>query len=325
MTELLSVVAPAYNEEACIQTFHDRLTEVCSKLDGYDYELLVVNDGSKDKTEELLHEMCRKDPHMSMVSLSRNYGHETAVAAGMDYARGDVIVLMDADLQDTPELIPQMIAKYEEGYDVVNAKRSSRVGETWMKKWTAKKFYQVFAKASGKIHMEENVGNYRLVSRRACDAFCQLKETHRFARGLFAWVGFPTATIEFQRDPRAAGKTKYNYKSMINLAIEGLTSFTTAPLRWATYAGIVAILFAIIYIIYVLVLFFTHNPSLQPGWSSMVIIILLFGSLQLIFLGVIGEYLGRIFDESKHRPLYFIKEYTTKMERRDQKNDEHTR
>jgi len=317
--KLISVVAPAYNEETCLQQFHDRLTEVCRSLSGYDYELLVVNDGSTDRTEEILHDLCRTDEHMSMVSLSRNYGHETAVAAGMDYARGDIIVLMDADLQDTPELIPQMLKKYEEGYDIVNARRSSRAGETWMKKWTAKKFYHVFAKASGKVHMPENVGNYRLVSRRAADAFCKLRETHRFARGLFSWVGYPTTEVEFERDPRAAGKTKYNYKSMVNLAIEGLTSFTTAPLRWATYAGLIAICFAIIYIIYVLVMVCTHDPHLQPGWSSMVIIMLLFGSLQLIFLGVIGEYLGRIFDETKGRPLYFIKEYTTKMERRDTK------
>jgi len=317
MTSLLSIVAPAYNEAACIVAFHDRLTEVCRGINGFDYEILIINDGSSDQTEELLHQLCRQDPHMAMVSLSRNYGHEIAVAAGMDYARGDAIVLMDADLQDPPELIPQMIAKYQEGYDVVNARRSSRAGETWMKKWTAKEFYKVFARSSGRVHMEENVGNFRLVSRRARDAFCRLRESHRFARGLFSWVGFPTAEVVFERDARLAGKTKYNYRSMISLAVEGLTSFTTAPLHWATYTGLAAVAFAVIYTIYVLVMFFTHDPHLQPGWSSMVIIILIFGSCELLSLGIIGEYLGRIFDESKHRPLYFIKEYTVHMERRD--------
>lgn len=311
--KLLSIVAPAYNEEESIELFYQKLTDICSNLENYDYEILIVNDGSKDKTEEIIHRLMTNDIHLSYVSLSRNFGHEIAVTAGLDYAKGDIIILMDADLQDTPEIIPQMIEKYEEGYDIVNAKRKSRDGETFLKKFTAKLFYKIFSASSGKVKMPENVGNYRLVSRRAVDSFKELRETHRFARGLFCWVGFPTTEIEFARDSRIAGKTKYNYQTMINYAIEGLTSFTVAPLRWATYAGMLAILFAIIYTIYVLYMFFTNNPNLERGWASMVIIMLFFGSMQLIFLGIIGEYLGRIFNETKNRPLYFIKEYTTKV------------
>ncbi len=309
MKPIISVVAPAYNEELVVNQFYDRISSILNKIEDYDYEILIVNDGSKDKTPEMVKALCEKDKHLSFVSLSRNYGHEIAVAAGMDHAIGDVVVLMDIDLQDTPELIPAMLKKYEEGFDVVNAKRKSRDGETFMKKFTAKMFYKVFSASSGKVKMPENVGNYRLVSRRAVEAFKKLRETHRFARGLFCWVGFPTTEIEFEREARVAGKTKYNYKTMINYAIEGLTSFTTAPLRWATYAGIFTAVIAVLYLIYVLVMAFTHNPSLQPGWASMMCVMLFFGSLQLIFLGVIGEYLGRIFNETKQRPLYFIQEY----------------
>lgn len=314
--QLLSIVAPAYNEEESIELFYTTLTEICAGIENYDYEILLVNDGSKDRTEEIIHRLVQNDDHVSYVSLSRNFGHEIAVTAGLDYAKGDIVILMDADLQDTPTIIPQMIAKYEEGYDVVNAKRKSREGETFLKEFTAKAFYKVFSASSGKVKMPENVGNYRLISRRAVDSFKELRETHRFARGLFSWVGFPTTEIEFDRDPRVAGTTKYNYKTMINYAIEGLTSFSVAPLRWATYAGMVAIFFAVCYTIYVLWMVATNNPGLERGWASMVIIMLFFGSLQLIFLGIIGEYLGRIFNETKQRPLYFIKEYTSKTNKK---------
>lgn len=311
MKQLISVVAPAYNEEEVVEKFHEKITSILVKLTNYDYEICIVNDGSKDRTVEICHELMKLDKHISFVSLSRNYGHEIAVAAGMDHAKGDVVILMDIDLQDTPDIIPQMIEQYEAGYDIVNAKRKSRNGETWLKKFTAEMFYKVFSASSGKVKMPRNVGNYRLISRRAVDAFNKLRETHRFARGLFCWVGFPTTEIEFEREARVAGKTKYNYKTMINYAIEGLTSFTTAPLRWATYIGVVTAFLALIYMLYVFYMAITGNPSLQKGWSSMMIIMLLFGSMQMIFLGIIGEYLGRIFNETKNRPLYFIQEYTT--------------
>ena len=305
MKPLISVVAPAYNEEEVVEKFYIKITEVLAQLSNYNYEICIVNDGSKDKTVNICHDLLKRDDHISFVSLSRNYGHEIAVAAGLDHAKGDVVILMDIDLQDTPDIIPQMISKYEEGYDVVNAKRKSRDGETWLKKFTAEMFYRVFSASSGKVKMPRNVGNYRLISRRAVEAFKELR--------LFCWVGFPTAEIEFEREARIAGKTKYNYKTMINYAIEGLTSFTTAPLRWATYIGVITAALAVIYMIYVFYMAITGNPSLQKGWSSMMLIMLLFGSLQMIFLGIIGEYLGRIFDETKNRPLYFVQEYTTKM------------
>lgn len=313
MKSLISIVAPAYNEEDVIEKFYLRITKILSALNEYNYEICIVNDGSEDNTVKICHRLLDNDPHISFLSLSRNFGHEIAVAAGLDYAKGDIIILMDIDLQDPPEIIPQMIGKYEEGYDIVNAKRKSREGETWLKKFTAEMFYKVFSASSGKVRMPRNVGNFRLISRRAVNAFKELRETHRFARGLFCWVGFPTIEIEFEREARAAGKTKYNYKTMINYAIEGLTSFTTAPLRWAAYIGIITAIFAILYMIYVFWMAITKDPNLQKGWSSMMIVLLFFGSLQMIFLGIIGEYLGRIFDETKNRPLYYIEEYTTKI------------
>ena len=313
MKSLISIVAPAYNEEDVIEKFYLRITKILSALSEYNYEICIVNDGSEDNTVKICHRLLDNDPHISFLSLSRNFGHEIAVAAGLDYAKGDIIILMDIDLQDPPEIIPQMIDKYEEGYDIVNAKRKSREGETWLKKFTAETFYKVFSASSGKVRMPKNVGNFRLISRRAVNAFKELRETHRFARGLFCWVGFPTIEIEFEREARAAGKTKYNYKTMINYAIEGLTSFTTAPLRWAAYIGIITAIFAILYMIYVFWMAITKDPNLQKGWSSMMIVLLFFGSLQMIFLGIIGEYLGRIFDETKNRPLYYIEEYTTKI------------
>lgn len=313
MKSLISIVAPAYNEEDVIEKFYLRITKILSALSEYNYEICIVNDGSEDNTVKICHRLLDNDPHISFLSLSRNFGHEIAVAAGLDYAKGDIIILMDIDLQDPPEIIPQMIDKYEEGYDIVNAKRKSREGETWLKKFTAEMFYKVFSASSGKVRMPKNVGNFRLISRRAVNAFKELRETHRFAQGLFCWVGFPTIEIEFEREARAAGKTKYNYKTMINYAIEGLTSFTTAPLRWAAYIGIITAIFAILYMIYVFWMAITKDPNLQKGWSSMMIVLLFFGSLQMIFLGIIGEYLGRIFDETKNRPLYYIEEYTTKI------------
>ncbi|WP_195396761.1 glycosyltransferase [Holdemania sp. 1001302B_160321_E10] len=313
MKSLISIVAPAYNEEDVIEKFYLRITKILSALSEYNYEICIVNDGSEDNTVKICHRLLDNDPHISFLSLSRNFGHEIAVAAGLDYAKGDIIILMDIDLQDPPEIIPQMIDKYEEGYDIVNAKRKSREGETWLKKFTAEMFYKVFSASSGKVRMPKNVGNFRLISRRVVNAFKELRETHRFARGLFCWVGFPTIEIEFEREARAAGKTKYNYKTMINYAIEGLTSFTTAPLRWAAYIGIITAIFAILYMIYVFWMAITKDPNLQKGWSSMMIVLLFFGSLQMIFLGIIGEYLGRIFDETKNRPLYYIEEYTTKI------------
>lgn len=265
MKSLISIVAPAYNEEDVIEKFYLRITKILSALSEYNYEICIVNDGSEDNTVKICHRLLDNDPHISFLSLSRNFGHEIAVAAGLDYAKGDIIILMDIDLQDPPEIIPQMIDKYEEGYDIVNAKRKSREGETWLKKFTAEMFYKVFSASSGKVRMPKNVGNFRLISRRVVNAFKELRETHRFARGLFCWVGFPTIEIEFEREARAAGKTKYNYKTMINYAIEGLTSFTTAPLRWAAYIGIITAIFAILYMIYVFWMAITKDPNLTKG------------------------------------------------------------
>lgn len=312
---LVTVVAPAYNEEEVVNEFYSEMTKILSDLDNYNYEILIVNDGSKDKTEPMIKEICAKDKKVSFVNLSRNYGHEIAVAAGLKYAKGDIVILMDIDLQDTPAIIPDMIKKYEEGYDIVNAKRKSRDGETFMKKLTAKYFYKILHSMSGKVKVPRDVGNYRLASRRAVDAFNELAETHRFARGLFTWIGYPTTEIEFERDPRLAGETKYNYRTMINYAIEGITSFSTAPLRLATYFGMFVSLAAFVYLIVIVATKAVGNNTYVSGWASMMAVILFLGGIQLLSLGIIGEYVGRIFNETKNRPLYFVENYISSEEK----------
>ena len=303
----ITVLIPAYNEEEVLSQLYDRLTFVTNQLGGYNFEFLFVNDGSKDNTLSIIKELRRSDYRVSYVDLSRNFGKETAMIAGLDHAMGDAVVIIDADLQDPPELIPEMIRYWEEGYDDVYAKRSSRSGETWLKKWTSAKFYKMLKRTTN-IPIQEDTGDFRLLDRRCVEALKQLRESQRYTKGMFSWIGYNKKEILFERDPRAAGETKWNYFKLIDLAIEGISSFTTFPLRLSSLFGVIVSLFAFLYMIWIIAKTLLFGESVS-GYPSLMTIILFLGGIQLLSLGVIGEYLGRIFNETKKRPLYFVDEY----------------
>jgi glycosyltransferase involved in cell wall biosynthesis len=305
-TRLLSVVIPAYNEEEVLPAFHNRLAAVLDSLD-MDGEILYVNDGSTDGTLETLGDLKKNDIRISIVDLSRNFGKEIALTAGLDHARGDAVVVIDADLQDPPELITELIKYWREGYDVVYATRIRRDGETLLKKATAYGFYRLIQKVS-RVKIPEDTGDFRLLSRRAVEGLTKMREQHRFMKGLYAWIGFPQKAVRYRRDPRYAGQTKFNYWRLWNFALEGITSFTIAPLKAATYVGLISALGAFVYggaLIIGTLLY--GNPI--AGYPSIMVTILFLGGIQLITLGVMGEYLGRMFDESKGRPLYLVNQY----------------
>jgi glycosyltransferase involved in cell wall biosynthesis len=305
--QLLSIVVPAYNEEAVLREFHKRLSGVIDSID-LDAEFVFVNDGSQDNTLSLMRELRDHDSRVAIVDLSRNFGKEIALTAGLDHAHGDAIVVIDADLQDPPELIPEMIKEWRNGHDVVYAQRIVRDGESALKKLTAYLFYRILQRSTGRINVPIDTGDFRLLTRRALDSLLKLREQHRFMKGLFAWIGFSQKAIHYRRDPRYAGGTKYNYWVMWNLAIEGITSFTTSPLRAASYLGLLTASGALIYgFIMIIKTLLYGNPV--PGYPSLMVVVLFLGGIQLIAIGVIGEYLGRIFNESKARPLYFVQEY----------------
>jgi glycosyltransferase involved in cell wall biosynthesis len=302
----LSVVVPAYNEEEVLSEFHRRMADVATKIDG-SLELVFVNDGSTDRTLEILQELRSSDTRISIVDLSRNFGKEIAMTAGLDHARGDAVVVIDADLQDPPELIPEMIQHWQEGYDVVYAKRTSRAGESALKKATAFLYYRTIGKLSP-VHIPADTGDFRLLSRRAVDALAGLREQHRFMKGLFSWIGYPQKAVLYERHARHDGYTKWNFRGLWNFALEGITSFSILPLKMATYVGVItasgAFLFGLFLIVQTLLF---GNPV--AGYPSLMVVILFLGGIQLIALGIIGEYLGRMFDETKGRPLYLIKGY----------------
>lgn len=303
----LSIIIPMYNEEESLPYLYERLVGLGKKIPNYELEFLFINDGSKDSSLEIVKGYRETDPRVCYVNLSRNFGKEVAMGAAFDYVTGDVAAIIDADLQDPPELIVDMLKYYEEGYDDVYAKRRSRKGETWLKKFTSKKFYQVLQSVS-KVPIQTDTGDFRLLSRRAIEALRAFPEKQRYTKGMFSLVGFKKKAIEFDRDPRVAGETKWNYLKLIDLAIEGITSFTTAPLRLATIVGVLIAFLSFIYMIYIVVRTLVLGIDV-PGYSSIICVMLMMGGIQLIFLGIIGEYLGRIFTEVKNRPLYFIDEY----------------
>jgi polyisoprenyl-phosphate glycosyltransferase len=305
-TSLLSVVVPAYNEEEVLPVFHERLTGVLDSLD-IDGEIVYVNDGSSDKTIEVLQSIQARDQRVAIVDLSRNFGKEIALTAGLDNAKGDAVVVIDADLQDPPELILELVKYWREGYDVAYAKRTRRDGESVFKKATAYGFYRIIQSVS-RIKIPEDTGDFRLLSRRAVDALKQLREQHRFMKGLFAWIGYPQKAVPYRRDPRHSGETKWNYWRLWNFALEGITSFTTAPLKVATYLGLLAAFGAFVFGVGLIIDTLIHgNPV--AGYPSLMVTMLFLGGVQLITLGIIGEYLGRMFDEAKGRPLYLLNQY----------------
>jgi glycosyltransferase involved in cell wall biosynthesis len=290
-----------------LQQLYDRLNTVVNNIPFYNFEILFVNDGSKDDTLHQIKLLREKDERISYVNLSRNFGKEIAMIAGLDYATGDAVIIIDADLQDPPELIPEMIRYWEKGYDDVYAKRRSRSGESWLKKWTSSTFYKVLQKVT-RIPIQKNTGDFRLLDRRCVEALKQLRETQRYTKGMFSWIGYNKKEILFDRDARAAGETKWNYYKLMDLAIEGITSFTTTPLRISSMLGCVISFFAFIYMIWVIAKTLLFGESVE-GYPSLMTVILFLGGIQLISLGIIDEYLGRIFNEPKNRPLYFVDEY----------------
>ena len=300
-----SIIVPVFNEEEVIQQTYQRLITVMDSSDA-PYELLFINDGSKDRTEEILIEIGITDARVKLINFSRNFGHQVAISAGIDYAQGEAVVIIDADLQDPPELILDMIEKWMEGYEVVYAKRLSRKGESFFKKKSASLFYRTLRSMTD-IDIPLDTGDFRLMDRKVVQQMKGLREKNRFVRGMASWVGFRQTAIEYERDERAAGETKYPLKRMLKLSMDGITSFSYKPLKLASYAGGLLAITGLIYMLYVFYLkIFTE--ATVPGWSSLIIIQLFFSSFVLILLGVMGEYIGRIYDETKNRPLYIVRD-----------------
>jgi len=309
----LSVIVPAYNEEEVLPQFHRRLSNVMNSLPNT-WEVIYVNDGSSDSTLALLEDLAKEDPHIGVVDLSRNFGKEIAMTAGLDHASADAVIVIDADLQDPPELIRDFVREWQEsGVDVVYGKRRSRAGESAVKRLTAHFFYRLIQKVS-RVRIPEDTGDFRLMSHRALAALRQLRETHRFMKGLFAWIGFPQKAILYDRDPRFAGTTKFDYWKLWNFALEGITSFTTAPLKIATYFGLLVAALAFVFGTFFIYKTLVYGDPVQ-GFPTLIVVVLFLGGTQLTFIGVLGEYLGRLFDESKARPLYLIKHLSSAITR----------
>ena len=298
-TPTLTVVVPCYNEVEVLPLFHARAIAALAET-GTDWTLLYVNDGSTDGTLDLL----RALPGATVLNLSRNFGKEAAATAGIDHASGDSVILIDADLQDPPELMPELVRRWRQGFDMVYAQRRARDGDSWLKRRTAHSFYRLM-QSVGRVKLPADTGDYRLMSRRVVVALGQLREQHRFMKGLFAWVGYPSCAVPYDRAPRAAGATKWTYWRLWNLAIDGITGFTVMPLKVATYFGLLVAVAAVIYgVVIMLKTVLFGNPV--PGYPSLLVVVLFLGGVQLMTLGVIGEYLGRVFNETKRRPLYLI-------------------
>ncbi|HET6552500.1 MAG TPA: glycosyltransferase family 2 protein [Dyella sp.] len=301
----LTVVVPAYNEAAVLETFHGRLGRVLDDLP-LDCSVLYVDDGSSDGTWALIEQLMARDVRTGGLKLSRNFGKEAALTAGLDHVDADATVVIDADLQDPPELIPSLVERWRAGYDVVYATRTARAGETGLKRLTAALFYRSMERLSD-TSVPRDTGDFRLLSRRALDALRQLRERQRFMKGLFAWIGYRQTAVYYLREPRQAGETKWNYWRLLQLAIEGITSFSTAPLRLATWVGVMSSMLAFLYGLWVFGKAAMFGDRVQ-GYPTLMLVILFLGGVQLLALGVIGEYLGRNYAESKQRPLYFIEE-----------------
>lgn len=299
----ICVVVPVYNEEAVLGAFHSRLGSVLNQID-IPSTVVYVDDGSTDGTPAMLADLLAKDERVGVVRLSRNFGHDIALTAGIDLADGDAVIVMDADGQDPPEIIPELVARWLEGYDVVFGTRVSREGESLVKRASASMFYRLMHRVS-KPPIPADTGDFRLLSRRAADALKHVRERHRYLKGLFAWIGFRQTSVPYKREPRIAGTSKWSYWRLWNYALDGLTAFTTAPLRLATYLGLITAVGAFIYGVVIIVRTLLHgNPV--AGYPSLMVVVLFLGGIQLVAIGIIGEYLGRLFNESKKRPLYLV-------------------
>ncbi|MBW5447931.1 glycosyltransferase [Cohnella sp. CFH 77786] len=301
----LSVVVPMYNEEEVIETTYRRLTTVLEKMNE-NYELVFVNDGSRDRTADIVRGICEADKRVKMVDFSRNFGHQIAVTAGMDFATGRTVVLIDADLQDPPEVIPEMVNRWREGYDVVYGRRIARRGETWFKKVTAAAFYRLL-RAMTSVSIPVDTGDFRLMDRKVSETLSSMRERSRFIRGMVSWAGFRQTSVDYVREERFAGETKYPLRKMLRLSADAITSFSTKPLKLAGILGFLLSAAGFVYLLVVLYLRLFTNAT-QPGWTSLIVISLLFHGITLSLLGVLGEYIGRIYEEAKGRPLYVVAE-----------------
>lgn len=302
----LSVVVPVYNEESGLETLYTRIVAVLEGLDA-DAEILFVDDGSTDGSRILLDALRQRDPRIAVIGLSRNFGKEIALTAGLDHAQGDAVVVIDADLQDPPELIPELVTAWRHGYDVVYARRTRRQGESALRRLTAFGFYRVMARL-GSVAIPEDTGDFRLLSRRAVDALGRLRERHRFMKGLFAWIGYPSIGIPYEREPRASGRSSWNYRRLWHFAVEGLTSFSVAPLRIASVLGFAGALVAFVLGLIMFAKTLLYGEPVQ-GYPSLIVTITFLGGIQLLAIGILGEYLGRTFTEVKRRPLYLTSDY----------------
>lgn len=303
----ITLLIPAYNEQEVLVALFQRLDTLAKSLSSYSFEFLFINDGSRDKTLSIIKTKAKKDGRIGYINLSRNFGKELAMLAGLDHASGDAVVILDADLQDPPELIADMVNYWEKGYDDVYARRKSRNGETWLKKKTSSWYYRIL-QSSTRVPIQIDTGDFRLLDRRCIEALRQFRESQRNTKALFSWIGYKKKELLYDRDPRIAGKTKWNYKNLFNLAIDGITSFTTAPLRIATALGFIVSSLAFFHVLYLLIRP-AFGVSTGDGYSSLMTAILFLGGVQLLSLGIIGEYIGRIFMETKQRPLYLVEEY----------------
>ncbi len=315
-TLLLSVVVPVFNETAVLPAFYARASAAFAAIPGFDYEIVFVDDGSKDGSFQQLSDLARRDARVRVVKFSRNFGHQIAITAGVDHARGDCVAVIDADLQDPPEVVARMVQQWQAGFDVIYGVRETREGESTMKLATAALFYRLLTRLTN-IEIPNDVGDFRLMSRRAVNELGRLREKDRFVRGLVSWIGFKQTGVVYNRDKREAGETKYPYRKMIRFALDGITSFSTVPLRIATWTGYGSALLAVLYLVYVFIMRMLGHTV--EGWATIMVAMLFLGSVQLICLGILGEYLGRVFNEVKPRPMYVVEELvaTGAPERRD--------
>ena len=334
----ISVLIPCYNEEKTLPLLYPELVKLMEGLPDYEWEIMFVNDGSADNTLHILQQLRQQDKRVNYVDLSRNFGKEVAMLAGFDYVTGDCMVIVDADLQDPPALIPEMLKYWEEGYEDVYARRRTRGKESWLRKWLSIKFYKLLQRTS-RFDVLQNVGDFRLLDRRCINALKRMRESERYTKGMFCWIGFNKKEVEFDRGDRVAGSSSWGYKQLFSLAIDGITSFTSAPykqlfslaidgitsftsapLRISTFVGFVVSMLAFIYMIYVFIKALIWSDPVQ-GYPSMVILILFLGGIQLLSLGIIGEYIGRIYNETKNRPDYIVREFNGVPDMGDEHKD----
>lgn len=303
----ISIIIPVYEEEKALPLLYERLEKTMQHMQNYNFEILFINDGSKDNSLEIIKQYRKQDNRINYISFSRNFGKEVAMLAGIDHATGDGIIFMDADLQDPPELIPELVKYWEEGYDDVYAKRRSRTGESWLKKVTSNLYYMVL-QCFTEVEIQRNTGDFRLLDRRCVNALKKIRETQRNTKSMFSWIGYKKKEVLYDRPPRIEGKTKWKYRKLVDLAIDGITSFSTSPLRISTYISIPVFAILGVYFIYVIAKSIHIHEPIQ-AYQAIILLVMFFSGVQILLFGIMGEYLGRIFNETKNRPLYLIDEY----------------